>query len=138
MLQATSQLWQGAWLLTTLGQYHGIVQTQLPDAVHLFQGVKRDLVLGDDKYADRRVLIYALTPPANFECRGGRDGVFPIPRPKPFGQVFTVLAIEYPEADAHGVSGSIEDFVWVREDARLAGAPVHYDSRYSKKVWSRK
>lgn len=137
VLRSTSQLWHGAWLLTYLGQYHGHVQGQLMQAAHLFRGVKRPFALGDDMNADRHVLVYSWVPGCDWVCHGSAAGVFPVATNAPSGRVFTVLANQYADVDEHGVSGSIEDFCWVREDPRLAGAPISYDTRYVEGLWSR-
>lgn len=118
-----------------LGQYHGLVQGGLLGARHLFRGVKRPFSLGDDMNADQKVLVYSWKPRWDWVCRGGRSGVYPVNLEPPEGYVFTVLVNQYDDVDSFGVSGSIEDFSWVKEDSRLAGAPVNYDTRYRERLW---
>jgi hypothetical protein len=87
--------------------------------------------------ADERVLAYCWIPKCDWLCRGGRQGVQPLAVAAPPGRVFTLLATEYEDKDRYGVSGSIEDFMWIREDSRLRGAPINYDTRYREHLWSR-
>jgi hypothetical protein len=50
--------------------------------------------------------------------------------------VFVVLVKEE-KPNEFGVYGSIEKWNWIMEDTRLKDAPVEWDVRYGKKLWSR-
>lgn len=56
-------------LSTTIAQYYGIVQDGLLEAIHLFKGLKRPLMHGDDKGADKSVLVYSWRPEFDYVGR---------------------------------------------------------------------
>src|ERR1700684_476865 len=63
-------------LKTVIAQYYGIVQDGLPDAVHAFKGLRRPLMLGNDKRADEGVVVYTWRPDYDYVWVGGRfDGM---------------------------------------------------------------
>jgi len=128
-------------LRTTIAQYYGLVQDYLSSAVHLFQGLKRPLMDGNDKKADKSVLVYSWRPETDFIWTGSPfDGRLCQMVP-PEGRVFVVLVRpETNPADYSGVGrvlGSIEKWNWVKEDPFLPSAPVEWKQRYDKKLWSR-
>jgi hypothetical protein len=125
----------GRNLATAVAQYYGIVQEGIMSANHLFRGLKRPLMLADDMNADQTVLAYTWRPSEDMEWAGSRfegDVIRLVPPP---GRVFVVLVRE--EYGSDGVSGSIEHWNWVREDPKLPYAPVDWEQRYGKKLWSR-
>lgn len=88
-------------------------------------------------HADKGVLVYTWRSSVDCEWTGSPQGgnvEFMIPAPR--DKVFVVLVREEPE-DENGITGSIEKWNWVREDPRLAHAPVDWQQRYGKKLWSR-
>jgi hypothetical protein len=128
-------------LASTIAQYYFIVQDGMKDAVHLFQGLKRPLMDGDDKDIDKTYLVYSWRPEADFVWTGSRlngrvNRIVP-----PEGCVFAVLVmLESQPMNFPGVGkvmGSIEKWNWVKEDPFLPNAPVDWKQRYDKKLWSR-
>ena|ERR1035437_1610927 len=128
-------------LSTAIAQYYGMVQDCMFSAVHLFQGLKRPLMDGDDKNVDKSVLVYSWRPEADFVWAGSPLDGRAIPKVPPLGRVFVVLVrSESQPADYPGVGtilGSIEKWNWVKEDSFLPKAPVDWKQRYEKKLWSR-
>lgn len=128
-------------LATTIAQYYGLVQDELLSAVHLFEGIKRPLMHGDDKNVDKTVLVYSWCPEVDFEWEGSRFDGSAVRRVPPPGRAFVVLVRpepapkDYPEVAT--IFGSIEKWNWVKEDPNLAGAPVDWAERYDRKSWSR-
>jgi hypothetical protein len=151
---------------TAIAQYYGIVQDGMVNAVHLFQGIKRPLMSGNDKDVDKSVLVYTWRPESDFVGSGGQFDNWRInPKVPPLGRVFVVLVrpesqpTSYPffqlrsgwwrwgmvrsesqPADSTGeetVFGSIEKWNWVKEDPFLPNAPIDWKQRYEKKLWSR-
>src|SRR6185437_15030227 len=101
----------------------------------------RPLMHGEDKDVDKRVLVYSWRPEVDYEWEGSPFDGWSVGRIQPLGRVFVVLVrpeldpIEYQGIGR--VSGSIEKWNWVREAPNLAGAPVDWEDRYDKKIWSR-
>jgi len=129
-------------LATTIAQYYGIVQDGLLDAIHLFKGLKRPLMHGDDKEADRSVLVYSWRPEFDYVWTGNPFEGNPIRKTPPPHRVFVVLVREEQQPnDYQGVGsifGSIEKWNWVKEDPALPHAPIDWQERYGTKLWSRR
>lgn len=131
----------GHALSVKCAEFYGIVQEGLVDAVHAFRGLNRPLLHGDDMEADKRVVAYSWRPKFDYVWSHGRFHGNPTPRIPPNHVVFVVLVREdekpqtYP---GHGlIFGSVEHWSWIAEDPTLAGAPIEYEERYAKKLWSR-
>ncbi len=128
-------------LATAIAQYHGLVQDYLLSAVHLFQGLKRPLMDGEDKNVDRNVLVYSWRSAVDFVWTGSRFEGRIVQMVPPLGRVFVVLVRpELQAADYPGVGkvlGTIERWNWVKEDPDLPSAPIDWKQRYDKKLWSR-
>jgi hypothetical protein len=128
-------------LATTVAQYYGIVQDGLLKAVHLFKGLKRKLVHGDDKDADKNVLVYSWRSQVDYVWVGSRFKGKPVLKTPPPNRVFVVLVREQKQpneyADVGSIYGSIEKWNWVKEDPFLPHAPIHWRERYAEKIWSR-
>jgi hypothetical protein len=128
-------------LSTAIAQYYGMVQDGMNSAVHLFQGIKRPLMYGNDKEVDKSVLVYSWRPVTDFMWAGSRFDGRVIRKVPPEGRVFVVLVMpESQPIDFPGVGkvmGSIEKWNWVKEDPFLSNAPVDWNKRYDKKLWSR-
>jgi hypothetical protein len=132
----TFQRYRKHGLVTSIAQYFGIVQEGLAETQHLFRGLERPLMHDADMDADERVLVYAWRPYCDYEWSGGPwDGNI-IPREPPPNRVFVVLVKEE-KPNEFGVYGSIEKWNWIMEDSRLKDAPVEWDVRYGKKLWSK-
>jgi hypothetical protein len=128
-------------LLTAVAQYYGIVQDGILNAIHAFRGLKRPLMHGDDKEADKSVLVYSWRSDTDFVWVGSRFDGKPIEKVPPPNRVFVVLVREekppnhYPKVG--NVIGSIERWNWVKEDPLLPHAPVDWQERYGERLWSR-
>ena len=128
-------------LATAIAQYHGLVQDGLVNAQHLFLGLKRNLMEGDDLTLGESVLVYCWRPEKNFIWSGSpEDGriTWKIP---PSDEVFVVLVRPEPQPETFSnvgtVVGSIEKWNWVKEDPGLLGAPIDSADRFVQKHWSR-
>lgn len=122
---------------SAIGQYYGIVQEGIILARHLFRGLNRPLLHEGDMNADQGVIVYTWRPLADYEWAGGRhSGRVERIDPPPPNRVFAVL-VRLIESDHHGVVGSVEHWNWIREDPGLPHAPVDWEQRYTKRLWSR-
>lgn len=128
-------------LATTVAQYYGIVQDGLLNAVHLFKGLKRPLLHGDDKQADKSIIVYSWRPEIDYVWVGSRFDGKPVQKTPPPNRVFVVLVREEREPNVYAtvgsVFGSIEKWNWVKEDPALPHAPIEWQQRYEAKIWSR-
>jgi hypothetical protein len=127
-------------LPTAVAQYYGKVQDGLPQAVHAFKGLNRPLMHADDMEADKGVIIYSWRPDRDYVWIGSRFDGKPVEKIAPLNRVFVVLVREEQPNDYPGVGqivGSIEKWNWVKEDPQLPHAPVDWEKRYNKKLWSR-
>jgi hypothetical protein len=132
----TFRQYRARGLATAIAQYYGIVQDGMACTRHLFVGLNRPLMLAEDMEADRSVMVYTWRSPVDFEWHGSQfDGylVHMVPLP---GRVFAVL-VRQEEPNDYGMFGSIVKWNWIKEDPKLPGAPMAWDQRYSKKLWSR-
>lgn len=133
---ATFREYQARGLFTAVAQYYGIVQDHMGCARHLFEGLKRPLMLGDDMHADESVFIYTWRYSVDFEWHGSRQDGFPVEMVPPAGRVFAVL-VRREEPGESGCLGSIEKWNWIKEDPRVPEAPIGWAQRYEKRLWSR-
>jgi hypothetical protein len=135
------------YLFTAVAQYYGIVQDGVLAAIHAFRGLKRPLMHGDDKEADKTVIVYSWRPEHDFIWIGSRFGDgsgrehYPVQRTSPPNRVLVVLVREEKQPNHYpgvgNVFGSIERWNWVKEDPVLPHAPVGWTDRYEEKLWSR-
>jgi hypothetical protein len=123
-------------LRTKVAQYYGLVQSEMMLSQHLFRGLKRPLMLNGNKNADRDVMVYTWRPEADCIWAGSRFNGYVQRITPPPGVVFAVVVREEPEND-QGICGSIEQWVWVRQDPLIEHAPVDWRERYGKRVWSK-
>jgi hypothetical protein len=128
-------------IFTMVAQYYGIVQDGLLNAIHAFRGLKRPLMHGDDKEADKSVLVYSWRAEIDFVWSGGRFDGKPIEKIPPSNRVFVVLVREEKQPNNYtevgDIFGSVERWNWVKEDPTLPHAPVDWRERYGEKLWSR-
>jgi hypothetical protein len=128
-------------LKTIVAQYFGIVQDGLLNAIHAFKGLKRPLMHGDNKEADKSVIIYSWRPKTDYVWVGSRFDGNPTTKVPPPGRVFVVLVREEAQpneyAQVGSIFGSIEKWNWIKEDPVLSEAPVGWQERYGVKIWSR-
>ena len=121
-----------------LGQMYGIVGPGLIFAEHVFQGLRRHMYVRMDPNA--AASKFALTWGAHRDAQLVGDEFNPtleFTDPPP-NRVFVVyispneMLSKFPD-----VFGWAEHWAWVAADVRLAGAPVEWNDRYDRKVWSR-
>jgi len=134
--QGTFQQYAALSLRTPIAQYYGIVQDGLFQTQHVFRGLNRPLLHDGDMKADETVLVYTWRSPIDWEWAGTPQYGRPLPVDPPPGRVFVVLVREE-EPNENDVVGSIERWNWVREDPLLSHAPVGWEQRYGRKLWSR-
>ena len=129
----------GHGLRSRIAQFYKIVVPGMIFTGHIFQGLKRPQKKGDDMDADAKNCVYTWKPKRDFWWGGGKtsgDGYI-VEVPPPAGRVFTVIVApnlemeQWPE-----IRGWIVDWAWVRESKELAYAPVEYQDRYAKRLWS--
>jgi hypothetical protein len=135
----TFQQYAGRLITSVIAQYYGIVQGDLVSAQHAFKGLNRKLLDNGDMRAEEKVVIYSWRPLADYVLVG-----FAVERCAdqdcsawPPGKVFAVLTRLDDSPDVNGILGSIGRWNWVREDPQLPKAPVDWNVRYGKKLWSR-
>ena len=111
-------------LFASFAQYYGVVQCNMRQARHVFQGLKRPLAVGDDMRADKRVFVYSWKPQVDYEWEGSPFNGKPVSRDPKAGTVFVVLMCL--QAGPSGVQGAIEKWNWVRDLRKLpiAGSSV--------------
>lgn len=118
---------------TMVAQLYGNVR-DVRRAEHLFRGVKRPLMHGDDMNGDQDVLIYSWRPRYEYLWIGSQFNGSAAEVTPPGGRVFVVLVRQFKAQDTHGVLGTIEHWSWV-EEGTLPGTPVDCDERYASKLW---
>ncbi len=128
-------------LKTVVAQYFGIVQDGLLDAMHCFEGLKRNLMHGDNTEVGGSVLVYSWRPEKDWIWSGSRfDGKPVAVNPPPKRVLVALVRREEQPNEYSGVGsvfGSIERWNWVKEDPLLPHAPVNWEIRYGTKLWSR-
>jgi hypothetical protein len=139
--QASFQQFIQRNLSFVIAQFYGIIQPGLLEAVHAFKGLNRPLMQADDMQADQHIIAYSWRPQFDYVWSRSRFNGDPIPRVPPKDTVFVVLAqiLKQPEEYRdHGVIvGTIEHWSWIAEDPSLAEAPIEWQERYERKLWSR-
>jgi hypothetical protein len=126
----------GRGLRTAIAQYYGIVQEGMKFTRHLFKGLNRPLMVGEDMNADESALVYTWRSSVDFEWHGSSLDGYPIERVPPLRIVFAVV-VKQEEPNELGSYGSIERWNWIREDPRSSEAPIGWNQRYGSKLWSR-
>jgi len=113
---------------------NGLILTE-----HVFSGLDRGMYHDGDPESDRRMLIYSRKPKFcwRFDTEPGRNRGNLVREDAPHGRVFVVLIQQLETIDDEGVSGIIRRWNWIREAVGLPGAPIEYDDRYYKRLWSR-
>jgi hypothetical protein len=132
----TFSLYSGHKLATAIAEYYGIVQDGILFARHAFKGLKRPLMLDDDVHADANVVVYSWRPHLDYEWSGTPFEGTPEPKTPPPERVFVVLVREE-KPNEYSVFGSVEKWNWIREDSENPHAPIDWQQRYAKLLWSR-
>ena len=118
------------------GQFYGIVLPGMAIAMHCFRGLQRPLMHNNNMQGDQNVSVYTWKPQDNYEWHGDATLGTIVRLPPPPDSVYAVLVREQ-APDEQGVAGVINRWNWIREDPILPAAPVDWQIRYSRKLWSR-
>src|SRR5688500_7513924 len=132
---AFQRLRDSGWA-TPVAQYYGIVQEGLCFTEHVFSGLQRPLAYSGNLRADQDILIHSWRPGVDYTWAGSPQHGSPKQMAPPLRRVFVVLVRKI-EPDEFGVEGVIEHWNWVEEDSGLRYAPINWDSRYARKIWSK-
>jgi hypothetical protein len=125
------------WLL---GELYGLVGKGLTNTCHIFQGLKRPMLVNGNGSADKVKLVYVWKPQYDYRFSGqqfGNDSSLERVA-APAGRVFAVLISPnsmketYPE-----VHGWIEHWTWIHEDPTAPGKPIDYETRYDACIWTK-
>ena len=119
-----------------IGQLYGIVDPGLIHAKHVFQGLKRAMMVGDDVNADGKKL--AVTWAHNRDARliGSEQNCAIEFSDAPPAKVFVVyISVNQMLEEFSDIYGWIEHWTWLAADKNLAGAPVDWETRYDKRLW---
>lgn len=113
-----------------------IVDPGLILAKHIFQGLKRPLLYGDDENGDKAKLIF--TWPAKYDWdydQGKRfesDGL--TRRDAPPNTVFGVIATPNASPEFPNVDYWLDSWCWIDASPTLPGAPIDWETRYDSKL----
>lgn len=120
-----------------IGQMYGIVGTGLIHAQHVFQGLKRDMLVGDDDNAAQKKLAVTWATNRDAVYAGDKSGGRLEYMDAPENRVFAVyvspneMLEEFPD-----IFGWAEHWTWIAADPELSGAPIDWRDRYDSKIWS--
>ena len=122
----------------SLGQLYGIVHSGLIFAKHAFQGFKRPMYAGDDREADGAKISFTWSAKEDARLVGNAQQHSLEFSPAPNDRVFAVyispneMLTEFPD-----IMGWIEHWTWLPKSNSLQDAPIDWETRYDKKLWSR-
>lgn len=120
-----------------LGQFYGVVVPGLINAQHVFAGLKRDMLVGDDDHADEQKLAVTWAATRDAQLVGASTNAKISYLPAPVGKVFvTYITLNQRPDEFPEIHGWAEHWAWLSADSLLPGAPVEWDKRYTGKVWS--
>lgn len=120
-------------------QLQSIVASELIDAKHIFQGLNRPMFSDGDMAADGNKLVYTWKPRYDYD----RDDFDPEkPKKHYFPKDKTFVVIVSPMRDIHRhdypmIEGWINHWGIVDEDEHLDEAPVDWQNRFKRKLWSK-
>ena len=121
-----------------LGQMYGVVGPGLIFAEHVFQGLRREMYVRMNKKAAATKLAVTWAAKRDAQLVGDKYHTHIQFTEPPPNRVFVVyispngMLSEYPD-----VLGWAEHWAWVAADGQMSGAPVEWNDRYDKKLWSR-
>jgi hypothetical protein len=119
-----------------LGQMYGVLQPGLIFVEHIFQGFRRPMCVSEDMNADAEKLAFTWKARHDAQMtRGGTDFVRVPPEP---GTVFFVHVSRNAKSGTDGdIFGWAEHWGWVDQSPTLSGAPIDWEIRYDKRIWSK-
>ncbi|PPC87148.1 MAG: hypothetical protein CTY31_05055 [Hyphomicrobium sp.] len=120
-----------------LGQLYGIVGPGLIFTQHLFEGLRRDMMVGDDGKAASRKLAATWTQARDAKLAGNDPHNLHLEHfPAEPNRVFCVyisrneMLESFPE-----IYGWLEHWTWIAADPNVPGAPIDFESRYDRQLW---
>lgn len=121
-----------------MGQLYGIVCPGLIMTQHVFQGLKRPMLVSDDNSADKAKYAFTWAAKKDARLAGDRFNLTVEQMDAPPGRVFVVyISPNQMLEDYPAIWGWIEHWAWVAAHPDLQGAPIEWDTRYDEKKWSR-
>lgn len=124
-------------LSMAIGQLYGVVAPGLILTQHLFRGLKRGMMIGDDRNAAAKMLVASWSQRRDARLVGDPHNPQLDYLEAPKNCVF-VVAISKNERliDFPQIYGWIEHWTWVAADPDEIGAPVDWNTRYDERVWT--
>lgn len=128
-----------------LGQMYGVLATGLINVEHIFEGLRRPMCVENNMSADETKLTFVWTP--RHDAKMSADGMAFERVAAPPQSVFFVHVspntqlTEFPE-----IFGWAEHWGWVdlspspspALSPSLSGAPIDWETRYDRRLWSRR
>lgn len=128
----------GRGLRHMVGQLYGVLGPGLILAEHVFQGLKRDMLVRGDSHADVNKLAITWAHPRDAVFAGdpsdGRLEYLPAPADRVFGVYVSPneMLDDYPS-----IYGWAEHWTWIAADPATPGAPVDWRTRYDTRLWTK-
>ena len=121
-----------------IGQMYGVVGPGLIMAQHVFQGLKRDMLVRDDDHADIKKLAVTWSALRDAVFVGDTfDGKLAY-MDAPVGSVFAVyISVNEMLEDYPDIYGWAEHWTWIAADPARPGAPIDSRGRSDCQLWSR-
>lgn len=120
-----------------LGQMYKVVGTGMILAKHVFRGLRRDMLVGDDDTADKKKLAITWVSPRDAKLTGPASACQVEYEEAPEGCVFVVyVSPNEMLKDFPNIYGWAEHWAWLPADSNLPGAPIDWETRYDSRIWS--
>lgn len=121
-----------------LGQMYGVVGTGMIMAEHVFQGLKRDMLVREDEQAAVKKLAVTWHARRDAKLVGDRHNCRLQYFDAPEGCVFAVyVSPNEMLEDFPDIYGWAEHWAWIAAAPDLPGAPVDWQTRYDSLIWSK-
>jgi hypothetical protein len=123
-----------------LGELYGLVGKGLTNTCHIFEGLKRPMLVNGNGTADKGKLVYVWKPKFDYRFCGQKFGDDSSLEhvAAPTGSVFAVLiSPNLMKNDYPKVHGWIEHWTWIDEDPTALGKPIDYETRYDTCIWTK-
>ncbi len=124
-------------LRTEIAQGYGIIVQGMIMARHVFRGLKRGVYDGSDENQGPKKLAYSWRPAYDCLWLGDKfSGRIERVNP-PKDRVFVVIVSPNSAVNVGTPAGWINRWNWVYEDELLKEAPIDWQKRYDRKIWTR-
>ena len=121
-----------------LGQMYGVVGPGMIMAQHVFQGLQRHMYVRDDEEADSEKLAVSWSARRDAILAGDRSDPNLEYQAAPENRVFVVyVSINRSLDQFPDIYGWAEHWTWIANDPNLPGAPIDWETRYTRKLWSK-